>query len=97
MDNRIDSIPCADDHSSPRSPRHVLAIVSSNLKFLTQLYYPRIDLTVLAHEYSEEVLSDYLQTDFPVAVDIGVEATTSPVCGDTDYTRRSGRIFCHQR
>lgn len=30
MDNKIDSSPCADDHSSPRSPRHVLILVNSS-------------------------------------------------------------------
>lgn len=51
------SNPCADDHSSPRSPRHVLDLCQSYLYRRTAVHYPSIDLLTLAsisakgHEY----------------------------------------------
>ena len=38
----------------------------------------------------------YLQADFAITVDIGVEAAASTVCGDTDDSRRLGGIICHK-
>lgn len=38
----------------------------------------------------------YLQADFAIAVDIGVEAAASSIGGDTDDSRRLGWIICHK-
>ena len=52
MEIKIDSSPCADDHSSPRSPLHVLAAKKISIGSAEQTHatasYPRIDLESLA-------------------------------------------------
>jgi hypothetical protein len=63
---RIDSRPCADDHSSPRSPRHVLCQLANQTK----------TAPIKGH------LPKYRQTDLPSSVDIGVEASAAAIGGD---------------
>lgn len=73
---RMDSRPCAEDHSSPRSPRHVLRFVSkSNVIKIFALYLP-----------------ENRQTDLASRINVGVEPSASPICGDGCNTRCFGRV-----
>jgi hypothetical protein len=78
---RIDSKPCAEDHSSPRSPRHVLPRRQLTIvAFVKSLNYPRIDLEKVSIAHSFHKWTD-LQADLPSCVDIGIIPTSSSVGG----------------
>ena len=81
MDIKIDSRPCAEDHSSPRSPRHVLAPSAWILLPIMISSYPRIDLGSKLARASVIRRESDSQADFALRVDVWVEATSASICG----------------
>lgn len=81
MDIKMDSRPCAEDHSSPRSPRHVLTPSAWIWLPIMILSYPRIDLGSKLARASAVRGESGSQADFALGVDVWVEATSASICG----------------
>jgi len=98
MEIRMDSRPWADDHSSPRSPLHVLPRYMSVQTLIihkcrgpnTQVWIWRTDQLKL---WRGRLMND-LQADLALGIDIRVEATSSPVCCRCEDRWCLARIFC---
>lgn len=104
MDIRIDSSPCADDHSSPRSPLHVLCTVSMAVRTggpRIEGAYPKMDLYLVSSHSSRRrragAIACNVQTDFALCVDVRIETRAAAVGGERSDAGCLCRIVCFGR
>ena len=102
----MDSSPCAEDHSSPRSPRHVLRIAvvreGSPCTSRSSLYNHVPEDGPDRDRKSASATASYpcsgggylnVQTHSATSIDVRIEATSPTVGGDTLHCRRFGGVL----
>ena len=98
IDINIDSRPCADDHSSPLSPRHVLLYVNLLVSRLCNVVSKHTLESICIHQLTQPRQRParlYLQTDLPLSIDIRIKSTSSAVCRRSLHSWSFGWVFCN--